>query len=360
MTRIIAALLLSALAFGPAAATAQSKPGLAPDTRKKLLDAVDRATAYVLAQQKPTGAFENHLGITAVTANALLKLPKPARAKAQTAAFKALDYLGTQAKPDGGIYEKAIPHYMTAVSVSALVAGGRAQDKTLVTKGRQYLTEHVLDEGEGLKPEDKFYGGVGYGGLSDGGLADIISLEYSLQALKDSGLGANDPAWDKALKFLQRAQNASETNDQPWSGNDGGFIYYPGFSQAGQTTSYGSGSYAGMMSYAWANLKKSDPRVQGVFKWVKNNYTLEENPGLGQKTLYYYYMVLARGLSAYNEDILVDAKGQRHNWREELGKKLLSLQTPEGYWVNTHPAELQTNKVLVTAFTLQAIQALLQ
>jgi len=358
MTRVIATLLLSALALGPTTLAAQGK-GLTSDTRKKLLTAVDRASAYIRAQQKPSGAFENHVGITAVAANALLRLPKAQRGQAEAAAFKALDFLGTQAKPDGGVYEKAIPHYMTAVSVSAFVAGGRAQDKALINKGRQYLTEHVLDEGEGLKPEDKFYGGVGYGGLSDGGLADIISLEYSLQALKDSGLAANDPAWDKALKFLQRTQNASETNDQSWSGNDGGFVYYPGFSQAGQTLSYGAGSYAGMMSYAWANLKKSDSRVQGVFKWAKNNYTLEENPGLGQKTLYYYYMVMARGLSAYDEDILVDAKGQRHNWREELGRKLLALQNAEGYWVNTHPAELQTNKVLVTAFTLQAIQALL-
>ncbi|MGE0392524.1 MAG: prenyltransferase/squalene oxidase repeat-containing protein [Vicinamibacterales bacterium] len=360
MTRLFAVVLLSALTIGPVTLSAQSKAGLTAETRKKLLDAVDRAAAYVVAQQKPTGVFENHLGITAVAANALLKLPKAARMKAQASAFKALDFLATQAKPDGGIYEKAIPHYMTAVSVSAFVAGGRAQDKPLINKGRQYLTEHVLDEGEGIKPEDKFYGGVGYGGLSDGGLADIISLEYSLQALKDSGLAANDPAWDKALKFLQRTQNASETNDQSWSGNDGGFIYYPGFSQAGQTLSYGAGTYAGMMSYSWANLKKSDPRVQNVFKWVRDNYTLEENPGLGQKTLYYYYMMFARGLNAYDQDVVIDAKGQRHNWREELGRKLLSLQNAEGYWVNTHPAELQTNKVLVTAFTLQAIEALLK
>ncbi len=359
MTRTLMSLLVATLVWGPAAASAPST-GLSRQTRQELLAAVDKASAYVRAQQKASGAFEDHLGITAVTANALLRLPAPARAKAQTAATKALDYVVTQAKPDGGIYEKAIPHYMTAVSVSALVAAGRAKDKPLITKGRTYLAEHVLDEGEGVPPEDRFYGGVGYGGLSDGGKADLISLEYSLRALKDAGLPADDPVWEKALTFLQRTQNASETNDQPWAANDGGFIYYPGFSQAGQTQSYGAGSYAGMMSYAWANLKKSDPRVQGVFKWARDNYTLEENPGLGQKTLYYYYMVLARGLSAYGEDVVIDARGQRHNWKEELGRKLLSLQNEEGYWVNTHPAELQTNKVLVTAFTLQAIEALLQ
>ena len=54
---------------------------------------------------------------------------------------------------------------MTAVAVMALVAGRRAQDKPLIEKGRQYLAEHLLDEGEGLKPGDKFYGAIGYGGV---------------------------------------------------------------------------------------------------------------------------------------------------------------------------------------------------
>jgi squalene-hopene/tetraprenyl-beta-curcumene cyclase len=58
--------------------------------------------------------------------------------------------------------------------------------------------------------------------------------------------------------------------------------------------------------------------------------------------------------------VIVDSKGQRHNWREDLGRKLLALQKPEGYWVNTDPAEMQDNRVLVTAFTMSAIEAILQ
>jgi len=79
------------------------------------------------------------------------------------------------------------------------------------------------------------------------------------------------------------------------------------------------------MSYSWANLKKTDPRVQQVLKWVRDNYTVDENPGLGQKTVYYYYMVFAKALQAVGESTITDAKGRRHNWREDLGKKLISL-----------------------------------
>jgi squalene-hopene/tetraprenyl-beta-curcumene cyclase len=353
------AMSLSAQQAAPAK-TQSVAAGLSADTRQKLVESLRKGAVFLSQKQRPDGMWENHPGINAMVATAILRQPGPDRTKQLATAGKALDALAKLAKPDGGIYEKDIPHYITAVSMMAFVAGGRAQDKPLIEKGRQYLADHLLDEGEGVPPTDKFYGGLGYGGTSDGGRADIISLEYGLRAMKEAELPANNAAWDKAIKFLQRTQNNSEANDQTWAKNDGGFIYYPGYSQAGETASYGAASYAGLMSYSWANLKKTDPRVQQVLKWVRDNYTVDENPGLGQKTVYYYYMVFAKALQAVGEPIITDAKGRRHNWREDLGKKLISLQHPEGFWVNTDKAELQDNPVLVTAFTMMAIEAALQ
>jgi squalene-hopene/tetraprenyl-beta-curcumene cyclase len=341
------------------AAPRGSGASLSSDTRQKLMTSLDRAAAYLRQQQKPDATWESHPGITAMAAAALLRQTGVAREKSLQTTGKSLDYLRTLAKPDGGIYENAIPHYITAVSVMAFAAGGRAGDKPLIEKGRKYLADHLLDEGEGVSSSDKFYGGMGYGGTSDGGRADIISLEYGLRAMKEADLPANDQAWEKAIKFLQRTQNF-EGNDQTWKADDGGFIYYPGYSQAGETRSYGSASYTGIMSYMWSNVKKDDRRVQSVLKWVRNNYTVDENPGIGQKTVYYYYMVFAKALHALGESTIVDAKGVSHNWREDLGRKLLSLQHAEGYWVNTDPAEMQNNKVLVTSFTMMALEAVLQ
>jgi squalene-hopene/tetraprenyl-beta-curcumene cyclase len=333
---------------------------LSADLRKKLTDSLERGAAYLRQRQHADGTWENHPGITAMAATALLRQPGVARDTQMAVVGKTLDGLAKMAKPDGGIYDKQIPHYITAVSMMAMVAGGRPQDKPLIEKGRRYLAEHILDEGEGVQPSDKFYGGLGYGGTSDGGRADIISLEYGLRAMKEAELPANNAAWEKAIKFLQRTQNNSETNDQGWASNDGGFIYYPGYSQAGSTRSYGAASYAGIMSYSWANVKKTDERVKAVMKWVRDNYTVDENPGVGQKTVYYYYMVFAKALQAVGETDIVDAKGRRHNWREDLARKLISLQHPEGYWVNEDKDELQDNKVLVTSFTMTAIEAALQ
>jgi squalene-hopene/tetraprenyl-beta-curcumene cyclase len=344
----------------PSSGQRASASALSAATRQKLMDSLNRGAAYLKQQEKPDGTWEVHPGITAMAAAALLRQPGVTREQALQATGKTLDYLRSLAKPDGGIYLKDIPHYITAVSVMALVAANQPQDKPLIEKGRRYLAEHILDEGEGLSPDNKFYGGLGWGGTSDGGRADLISLEYGLRAMKEAGTAANDAAWDKAIKFLQRTQNIGELNDQGFPGDDGGFMYYPGYSQAGETRSYGAATYAGIMSYAWANVKKDDRRVQAVLKWVRNNYTVDENPGVGQKTVYYYYMVFAKALQAVGEPIIVDAKGQSHNWREELAAKLLSLQHPEGFWVNTEPDELQDNKVLVTTFTMMAIEAAME
>jgi squalene-hopene/tetraprenyl-beta-curcumene cyclase len=351
--------LLAADGEQNAARAQRAASDLSGATRQKLVDSLNRAAAYLHQQQKPDGTWENHPGVTAMTATALLQQPGHREAELKTV-VKTLEYLRSLAKPDGGIYVKDIPHYVTAVAVMTLTTAGQPQDKALIEKGRRYFTDHLLDEGEGLSPSDKFYGGLGYGGTSDGGRADIISLEYGLRAMKEAGVAATDAAWEKAIKFLQRTQNFGELNDQDWAANDGGFIYYPGYSQAGETRSYGSASYAGIMSYAWANVKKDDRRVQAVMKWVRDNYTLDENPGIGQKAVYYYYMVFAKALQAMGEPVIVDSKGQRHNWREELAAKLISLQRPDGYWVNTNPAEMQDNKVLVTAFTMMAIEAALE
>src|SRR5690606_22403475 len=132
------------------------------------------------------------------------------------------------------------------------------------TKGEQV----VQDE------NDPFYGGWGYGGRSRGpGRPDMSNLQMTLEALHDAGLQPDDPAYQRPITFITRQQNLGETNDQPWAGNDGGFVYSPaanrqGESMAGEYTtptgerrlrSYGSMTYAGLKSMIYAGLTKDDP-----------------------------------------------------------------------------------------------------
>jgi squalene-hopene/tetraprenyl-beta-curcumene cyclase len=368
-SRLLASLLSIVLVAGVVtfadgqAAPAPAAQGLSAATRAQAMTAVNKAAAFLHAKQKADGSWESHPGVTGLVAAALLRRPGVSREAELRTTGRALDMLAKLAKPDGGIHADDLETYVTAIAVMALQAGGRTADLPAIRKAREYLVTQLLDEGEGLSPSDPFYGGIGYRppATKDAARSDIINLEYGLRALKETDLGPDDAAWKKAIAFLQRLQNRDASNDQAWAANDGGFIYQPGLSKAGEgTMSYGSATYSGVLGYTYANLKKGDPRVDAAYEWIKAHYTVDENPGMGQKTVYYYYMVLAKALAAVGDPVIVDAKGQSHNWREELAKKLIALQHPEGFWVNPVTDEMQGNPVLVTAFTLTALQYVLQ
>jgi squalene-hopene/tetraprenyl-beta-curcumene cyclase len=348
-----------ALAGGrPALAQAPPAAGLSPATRAGILASIGKGLRYLEEQQKPDGSWEGDIGISGLAALAFLRSPE-APGAIPPSVERALKYIASQAKPDGGIYVRDLSNYYTAVALKAITAAGKPEYAALTEKAKVYLASLQVDEGEDYTPGHKFYGGIGYGSDLR---PDMANLEFALSALKDSALPAEDPLWQKAILFVQRTQNRSESNDQAWASDDGGFVYYPGFSYGGDgkgTQSYGSMTYAGLLSYAYADVKKNDPRVEAALRWIREHYTLEENPGMGLKTLYYYYMVFAKALNSFGEEVVVDRDGRPHDWREELGKKLVSLQYPEGYWVNKDPAWWQDNKVLVTSFTLIAMEHVL-
>ena len=77
--------------------------------------------------------------------------------------------------------------------------------------------------------------------------------------------------------------------------------------------------------------------------------------GLGQEGLYYFFNVLSKTLAAAGEDRLALADGSTVAWREELVRKLLALQKPEGYWSNENNRWWEADPNLVTAYTLIAL-----
>ena len=161
-----------------------------------------------------------------------------------------------------------------------------------------------------------------------------------MDALRDTGLPADDPALKKALVFVSRCQNLkSEFNDQPWAEkvNDGGFIYTAangGSSMANEPTdkvalrSYASMTYAGLKSMIHAGLTPDDPRVKAALTYITKNYNLDENPGLGQRGLYYYYHTFAKSMALLGKPTLTDSTGKVHDWRQGAGRRTCETAKP--------------------------------
>src|SRR5215510_6289325 len=77
-------------------------------------------------------------------------------------------------------------------------------------------------------------------------------------------------------------------------------------------------SYAGLKSMVFAGLGADDKRVKAATEWIKKNYDLKSNPGMGNAGLYYYYLTYVKALDAIGEPQFTDAKGVKHDWRKEL------------------------------------------
>ncbi len=295
------------------------------------------------------------------------------------AAINGVEAMLNSREEDGTFKASPLTNYVTASIVSALAAHDEFEHGGVILDMTTQLKEMQWDEGEGLSKAQDWYGGAGYGNR---GRPDLSNTQIMLEALYDAGVSPDEPAVQRALAFISRAQNLKATNNASWNTDDGGFIYTPangGESMASEAAgegrdgraklslnelpslrSYGSMSYAGFKSLLYAGLAPDDVRVRAVFDWVRHHWTLDENPGLGQQGYYYYLHAVARALRVAQQEEIIDIDGQPHRWRDELIDTLLARQQPNGGWVNTQDRWLESEPALTTTYALLAIEEALK
>ena len=327
---------------------------------------VDRAVAFLRPRQEADGSWSPNRkepGITALVVTALLRSKRVT--PGEPVVTKALAYLEGFVDPNGGLAGAAHANYSTAIALMAFREANVGGRYDAMIKGSQsFLTSKQWDEAEGKNRDNAFYGGAGYGGNNS--RPDLSNTAFMVEALRESGLPADDPALQKALVFVSRCQNLkSEFNDQPYAAkvNDGGFIYtaanggssFAGTEEGGGLRSYASMTYAGLKSLIYAGLTPDDPRVKAATEYIGKHYTLDENPGLGQKGLFYYYQAFAKTMALLGKPTFIDAKSQDHDWRAELTAALAKRQEPSGSWINRADNYMEGDANLVTSYGLLAL-----
>jgi len=348
--------------------------------KNEVQNAIGKGLTWLASKQTPEGWWsqQEHPALTALALTAFQGDPSGFyKRKYEQAIDKGYDFLIKSVKPDGGIYGTGLSNYNTSVSMMALYVSNRPEYEKVIRKARNFLVGLQDDQVKKGNPDSPFNGGIGYGGtyphsdLSNTVLA-LEALYYTRYLEKEVGGGDQEIKqlnWQAAIKFITRCQNLPGYNDQKWASDDpenkGGFIYFPGDSKSGEMKlpdgrvalrSYGSMSYAGLLSYIYAQLDKEDPRVKEVYGWLTKHYTLDENPGMEKDGLYYYYHTMAKALSTYGAKNLVLKNGQEVNWRRELTKRLLDAQNGDGFWVNESGRWWEKDPVLVTAYAVMALE----
>lgn len=365
-------------------------PAFDPNATVDVASVIKKGIEFLAKRQAPDGSFgatitkDQTIGVTAIVANALWLYPGNAPEEILNAARKSTALVAAAARPDGAIHGGGLENYTTSAAVGALAASRNPQYQEIIQKARNYISGLQADEGEGYSSEHWAYGGFGYGNEER---PDMSNTNFALDALKAAGAGSTDPAIQKALKFLERCQNRSESNTTEITrdgvtavpGNDGGGVYYPGKSQAGTDKtsdgrkevprSYGSMTYALMKGFIFAGLPKDDPRLKAAADWCAKNYTLDRVPGyeemarvsprIAHQGLYYYYMTMAGALSALGTDTITTHDGKTHNWRRDLAARIASMQKPDGSWINENsPRWYEGDELIATAYAVLTLNML--
>jgi squalene-hopene/tetraprenyl-beta-curcumene cyclase len=320
------------------------------------------AVAFLRQSQGADGSFSSQAGpgVTGLVAAALLSIGVP---KDDPMVDKAIVYLLNTKRPDGGMYAEGSRHanYETCLAIMALSKTNEQGQYDGVLQGAQrFVKGEQWDEGEGLGPKDPAFGGAGYGSKSR---PDLSNTSFFIEALRSTGVEESDPAIQRALAFVNRCQNLeSPANDTPFASklNDGGFYYTPaagGDSMAGKDEatgglrSYASMTYAGLKSMLYAGVGPEDFRVKAATKFLKKNYSVTSNPGMGPAGLFYYLQTMSKALAMVGAETFESDSGSR-SWRSDILGQLQKTQKVDGSWTNPEPRWMEGDPNLVTGYAL--------
>ncbi len=324
---------------------------------------MQKGIEYLRTAQAANGSFSAEgvgPGVTAIVISSVLR---NGRGVDDPIVAKGLKYMESMVQPDGGIYapKSRLRNYETCLGILCFKEANRdgRYDKVLKNAER-FIKGLQFGDDDGRTPSDISYGGVGYSGAER---PDLSNTHFLVDALEGAGDSPDDPAVQRALVFISRCQNLeSEHNTTAFAAKDpdGGFYYTPigqGGSPAGKTEngglrSYGSMSYAALKSMIFAGLKPDDPRIKAVVEWARKHYSVSENPGLGEGGYFYYLHLFAKALDALGHPEFTDARGRKHDWREEIIQELAKRQRPDGSWVNENTRWLEGDPNLVTGYAL--------
>ena len=322
-------------------------------------ESIAKGAKFLLAKQDADGHWSD-AQMPALTALPVWALTG-CREDAAAAIGKGVTFILSTQKADGGFYVPkpgrggaGLGNYNTAVCLSSLFETKKAPIAALL-KAREYIASSQLTG------DDTMAGGFGYDKLSRRRYADLSNTSYALDAmsrtatleeLRTSGKKV-DLNWAQAIAFVERLQKKD--------GEDkGGAAYNERTPQGGTATNqtgrvhlraYGSMSYAAVLSMCSARLTKADPRVRSALEYCTKYWTVDENPGMGNQGLYYFYDIMTRALDAAKI-----GKVGEHDWKKEISTKIVSLQREDGSWANENNRFWESDPVLCTSFALLALE----
>jgi squalene-hopene/tetraprenyl-beta-curcumene cyclase len=368
--------------------------GPAPSRKERVDRALSAAVHFLTHQQAPDGAwrsdtygaFKDGGSLTPLVLETLAACPQTD--ESTISIQQGANYLAAMVQPDGriepGPHGLSYPVYTAALAVTVL---GNPRHESARTAWLNFLRERQLTEPLGWQPSDKEYGGWGFSHdsprkprpgeprppLTESNLSATV---FALEALRAAGGAAEEPAFRKALRFVQRCQNFQ---DDPACGDpafdDGGFFFIyddPVRNKAGRAgtdrtgkerfSSYGSTTADGLRCLLACGLPPDEARVSAARRWLESHCSVTTHPGKyasdregARPAVYYYYCwSLARALTSAGVQELRTPAGPVR-WADALTEELLKRQQADGSWSNEAVAVREDDPLVATSLAAGAL-----
>ena len=248
-----------------------------------------------------------------------------------------------------------------------------------------YLRRRQLTEELGWQTGDREYGGWGFSSalpskppasqptppLTESNLSATV---FALEALRAAGVAADDPAFKKALVFVERCQNWSDDNREP-ALDDGGFFFIyddPVRNKAGvagkgsdgrvRFASYGSTTADGLRALVACGLPPSHPRVAAARQWLESHFRADHHPGAyapdrepNRDSVYYYYCAVRGASAERNGRKPVSKSAGSLAWAETLVDALVARERSDGSWINSAVAVREDDPIVATCLAVTAL-----
>ncbi len=364
---------------------------------------INRGLTWLAAQQRENGSWgnQNYPAMTALAMWAFCRSDYPER---DSICSNAAIFVAGFAQSDGGIYKPAkgrrgsggLSTYNTAICMTVLHEYDTTRFVPLILKARDFMrcSQIVSDSpssgGFGYEVNAPTKGKVSAALLRKAAAeertppdesatprmaqarrADLSNTGWALMAMRQtqdiedlrSGTGRIDLNWDLALEYIDKLQD----KDSDDAVNYGGFGY-EGSGARGSTVErpedgkvklrgFGSMTYAGLESMIYAQVDRSDPRVRSALQWAARHWSVDENPGMGSKGLFYYYNVMGKAMNVCDVDVLINPDDHSTiNWRSEIVAELIEKQHADGSWVNQDGSFWENDPILVTSYSVLTLQ----
>jgi len=324
MRRAISLLCLAIPLIG-----ALASPAAGDVTAEQVRDAIDRATAYLLRQQQPDGAWEPDYerypgGVTALCTLALLNAGvEPEEEHVQS----AMNYL-----------RKIRPArtYVVSLQIMVFCKAGLERDRPLVAHRVSWLESSQISEGQ-------MRGAWSYPGMGQSG--DNSNSQFALLALHEAerfGVEVDGRTWRIAKAYWEQSQNA-----------DGSWGYKPGQYGTGSMTcagiasmvitadrvGQGSAQVDGERIRCCLGEGADDSPIRRAMQWLGRNFAVGANPYSpldGKLHLLYYLYGLERAGRLTAQRFIGG-----HDWYREGCEHLLRMKggAVSDHWVGVADEE---------------------